>query len=299
MLVSNTKLRKKIEEIKAKRNLQGLNKKVKNNKTVKLIHSKDKLLNSSIVKKDRKNLVITICIEDNKSANVNDFYKICGQYTIPLMKQYAESIKADFIIITESDCKYFTCNKYKIKNYLEKYDRVLYLDSDIIVKPNSPNIFDEVPEEMFGALDFGKSTEKNKFLMLKYLEEAQVFVDNKEFCQKLLNSYNGKGMINAGVLVVSKCHQNCFKKPKKEIAIKDGAALFKDQIWQNYLILKNEAPVYFLDEKWNFRYPYKNNMRLRKALTKGVFFVHFNGKDFRRMDSKLRIEEFVKRIGIK
>jgi lipopolysaccharide biosynthesis glycosyltransferase len=235
-----------------------------------------------------KNLILTICIED-KNYFVNDFYKICGQYTIPLMKQYAESIKADFIIITESDCIHPQNNKFKINDYLEKYDRVLYLDSDIVVKPGSPNIFDEVPEEMFGALNYGypeKGKElMNQFLLLSSLKEIKV---------------NENLLINSGVMILSKIHKDLIKKPDKEILVKDGRTTFKDQLYINYLLQKNDIKVHFLEERWNFRYPYKNEKRLKKALNKNFYFIHFNSRSsMYKKNEKLLVQEFIEKINKK
>jgi len=102
------------------------------------------------------NAIFSIC--------VGNFYKDICQITYPTIKDYANKINADFLIITETDLKYPHYAKFEIKSLLDKYDRVLYLDSDILINPNSPDIFNIVSEDKIGMLDESVLGYHNKFI---------------------------------------------------------------------------------------------------------------------------------------
>jgi lipopolysaccharide biosynthesis glycosyltransferase len=129
-------------------------------------------------------------------------------FTHKPMKLYAERIGADFFVINQ---KKVNCTltkkvnpilfeKYQIYDLLEKYDRVLYLDTDILVTPHAPNIFEYVPTEKIGGVfeDFGMDMEDRR----KKIQEVQ----------HALGDLNWKeGFMNSGVFVVSKKHREIFK----------------------------------------------------------------------------------------
>src|SRR3989344_7906914 len=89
--------------------------------------------------------LFTICI--------GDFYTKLSKVTHPTIKNYAQKIGADFIVKTETSFPLPHYAKFEIAKLLETYDRVLYLDTDILVSPDTPNIFDIVPQDCVGMLD--------------------------------------------------------------------------------------------------------------------------------------------------
>ena len=77
--------------------------------------------------------------------------------THPIMKAYAAACGADFIELTEdSDCNVghgrYHYKIMQVGDLLEKYDRVLNLDSDILINHNCPNLFDVVPVNCIGGI---------------------------------------------------------------------------------------------------------------------------------------------------
>jgi len=43
--------------------------------------------------------------------------------------------------------------KFQIHDLLADYDRILYVDADVLIHPDAPNIFERVPDQAFGAVD--------------------------------------------------------------------------------------------------------------------------------------------------
>ena len=88
----------------------------------------------------------------------------------PIFTRYAQKVKADFTILDEV----FNCPEaaggigngvyqYRImKQYdlHEQYDRILHLDSDMLLSPNCPNLFDVVPYDKIGTIFEDKGTRR-------------------------------------------------------------------------------------------------------------------------------------------
>lgn len=128
--------------------------------------------------------------------------------TTPTMKAYADRINADFIVINkipesyqfEEYSAYWA--KFILKDYLKEYSRIIYLDLDVIVSPNCPNLFEIVPEDSFAALvedDYGND--------LSYeISDIQEILGNIGW---------KKGYFNVGVMVISDKHSGLFNLDKK------------------------------------------------------------------------------------
>ena len=90
-----------------------------------------------------KSAIITICIGEK--------YEQLALLTHPTIQAYADKIGAEFIVIkdriypAEVPVGY---EKLRLGKYLETYDRIIFLDTDLIVRPDTPNLFDFVPEGM-------------------------------------------------------------------------------------------------------------------------------------------------------
>ncbi|CAH9067196.1 hypothetical protein PSECIP111951_03727 [Pseudoalteromonas holothuriae] len=94
-----------------------------------------------------KKAIFTLAIGDNPMY----------QAAILSFKYYAEKVGADLVVseqlhfpINICDAKYDAnpawAEKLRIGELLKEYDRVLYLDADILVAPNAQNIFEQYPD---------------------------------------------------------------------------------------------------------------------------------------------------------
>jgi hypothetical protein len=80
------------------------------------------------------------------------FYKFLLDFAIPTMKDYADRIGSDFILMKDKPEKYNgTWNQLQCLEYLDYYDRICYFDGDIFINDKfNTNIFDIVPENYIG-----------------------------------------------------------------------------------------------------------------------------------------------------
>jgi hypothetical protein len=165
---------------------------------------------------------------------IGNFYGKLAKVTHPTIKAYAKKIGADFICWNDK-------GRWELPHYrkldikeLKQYDRVLYVDTDIIVRSDSPNLFDIVPEDSIGMLN-----------------EA-AFIDRKphffDFCRSVnypLKDWNGK-YYNTGVMVLSKQHlDSLFENPPQEVNH------FFEQSYLNLMTIYKNIKMYDLSFKFN------------------------------------------------
>ena len=84
------------------------------------------------------NCIFTINIKLNEKRG--KIYDICEKS----QRAYAEKIGADFISITEKQFNENQCphvEKLQAFELLEKYEKILYVDADVLIKKDAPDIF--------------------------------------------------------------------------------------------------------------------------------------------------------------
>lgn len=175
----------------------------------------------------KENLVLTI--------SIGDYYKKLGKLTLPSIKRYAKKINADFINIDEFDPNYITqkWNKFHIHELLKDYKRILYLDIDLIVREDTPNLFQIVPENKLGMFNEGRYAPRFEFL-----QQAS------EYYGEPLKKWSGK-FYNSGVMVISRMHKSIFKLPKGQDFVET------DQPYLNLRINNDKIEMFDLDYRFN------------------------------------------------
>lgn len=134
--------------------------------------------------------------------------KYLQQYNLvkPMMEQYASKCDADLVLIDElidkTKKRDIFSQKLLIPDYLRQYDIVTFLDLDIIITPNCPDIFKEIPEDcgLMAVLNPRGTKKFNKIFagnerILKETSLDYFTARNFEANDKL------EGNINGGVLV--------------------------------------------------------------------------------------------------
>jgi len=175
----------------------------------------------------RDNLVFTI--------SIGDYYQEISKYTLPFLENYAKKIGADFLNITEHNPDYITqkWNKFHINKLLNDYKRIIYLDIDMIIRDDCPNLFEIVPENKLGMFNEGRYSSR-----YEYLEQAGKYYGED------LKKWNGK-FYNSGVMVISRRHSQIFKLPKGIDFVET------DQPYINLRILNDGVDMFDLDWKFN------------------------------------------------
>ena len=94
-----------------------------------------------------KQAIITL----NYGYNKNMWYKYMREIFIPSIKDYAKRINVDFILMNNNNNKYFdTWNQLQFLEYLDYYDRVMYIDGDCYIPKLFRHNFFNIPNNKIG-----------------------------------------------------------------------------------------------------------------------------------------------------
>lgn len=169
--------------------------------------------------------------------------------------------------------------------YLDKYDQIAIVDSDIYIRPDAPNIFEELTDDYaFGAVAERElpCAKKYKSKIRKYSKSAFSNLSDVDWKWNDL----GAEFYNMGMMVIN---SNKFKPflngqtPKQFLERRefkdfvDGVGFYKwstDQMLLNWWIKKEKIPTLNMDWRWNGLYKGIDDKRLPEA-----YFVHFFLKD--------------------
>lgn len=187
------------------------------------------------------NLIITL-------FQSSPLYDRLALITHELMKKYAKKINADFQIVEGlGNHTHLMYRKLDFNNFLSDYDRVLYIDTDVIIRSNADNIFDEVPYESLGMYD--ESFPCMNPCFPKYIHEYNKYLKLSDLPTYDINKWDGR-YFNAGVMVFSKHHLNCgiFDQPIIELTQEH---LFREQSYFNMRIQQCNVVMHDLTLKWN------------------------------------------------
>ena len=182
-----------------------------------------------------------------------------------LVKHYAKKINSDYKLITKPiiNFKHPTWERFQLfdDQWINNYDNILYLDTDVFTWPEAPNIFELLDNTAFNIVKH---------------------CNNK--------TYNGHPMFNAGVFAINK---TCAVEMKKFIKKENWLKRFEiDPTWEdskelNTIFQTANIKSNWLEVKWNM----KNDP--------DAFFTHMWGnqkKLFPNMPAIIKAKNCVKKI---
>ena len=189
-------------------------------------------------------------------------YKAISEITHPTLKAYAKKIGADFHVIEDKKFKQnipIGYEKLQLRNFLETYHRIIFIDSDIIIRPDTPDLFTFVPEGWFGAFNEGEWMPER----LKALEMA--CNDFGLSAPHFKNQY-----YNTGVMVFEQRHVDIFQEPPVYI---DN---FYEQSYLNIMLARNLVKVRNLSINFN-RMSFVEALNITKEHYLESHVVHYAG----------------------
>jgi len=185
------------------------------------------------IAKNEKRALVTLAIGEQAT----DMLRVAR----PGFELYAKKVGADFIVIDQEKINGMFPNieKFQIKQLLEIYDRIMYVDVDILIHPDCEDLFEIVPKNKVGVLpDCADAKWGN---LNRYREITAI--------QHALGDINWtSGYFNSGVMIFSKMHAGLFDNPELREKIDSG---FRDQTLLNYNFFKNNYELFILDKKYN------------------------------------------------
>lgn len=168
--------------------------------------------------------------------------------------------------------------------YFKDYDQICIVDSDIWIRPGSPNIFDAIdPESDFaGVVESSMPIQdwyKQKILNYSRMQYSSLKIDWEH------HPVTGFPFMNMGLMLMNKSFEKYLngQTPKQFIERRefkmfvDGMGPWKwstDQTLLNYWIRNERMNIQRLDWKWNALFTAIDNKTIKEAN-----FVHFFLKD--------------------
>ena len=177
------------------------------------------------------------------------------------MRAYARNHGLDFIAITElSRQRYLAANKYAYAEIASRYDQSLWLDTDVVVNPDAPSIFDSVPSGSWGMVDD-----------LAFMEDTQWFRAEWSHMQTawgVAQTPVPKAW-NSGVVIAPRdAAKSYYPSPMRVPSV-----WCAEQHWHTQCILTSGALIVDLSTEWNNGYPWR---AWRDQLATS-WFNHVNG----------------------
>lgn len=193
---------------------------------------------------------IKLCIYTfnyGKTIDSNPCYRLCSDS----QKSYAYKVGADFLMRTEFHCekqvepvKHFNYNlmpdKFYIRDLLDYYDRVLYVDGDVFIKKNADDIFKELNKDFVYMRN-------EAFNGVEYPSQIDKIKGDIEWT-KTDSRYD---FYNAGVILVNRNQQYLFNFNKEEYCYFEDLPLICDQPYLNWIIQNYNVPVKEMGQKYN------------------------------------------------
>lgn len=170
------------------------------------------------------------------TACIGDLYGKIFNVTQPLLKSYADSIGAEFVVLRETGYELPASAIFGLFDLLVKYKRVIFLHADCLVRRDCPDLFEEVAPDQLGVFDEGQFTDKTPMI--------------REACttyKRDLPSWGGK-YYNFGVVVASRKHRFLFEQPEHLPEADDWDPI---SAYLNLQVLEGDTEIHELPYKFN------------------------------------------------
>lgn len=196
----------------------------------------------------------------NPTYNSIGVNELLLQYSLKSVRQYAEKYNIHYQLIQDKRINWIhpTFERFDLffnDRWFEEYDNILYLDTDLIVWPNAPDIFKMYP-----------SLKTFKVCRDRIAEKRTTQQHNDTVKDNILKCFDGKELqqnrFNAGVFMINKNSVGQMKEflDYKNIDTDDNSLLI-------YAMLKSKVEV----EKMDWRFNKKNGV--------DCFFGHAYGQE--------------------
>ena len=200
----------------------------------------------------------------------------CPKHSLKVFEKYCEKYNLDLEVMTDYKINYYDLGfeKFRVLDMFDKYDRVVYVDGDVLITPHAPNIFEEYPDPsyFYGFHENGYCIESDRDPLINL---CMVELD-KTFCL-WPKEWNGKKRyFNSGILLFSKEHREALSK-FSYYAPKLQQYWGTDQTTLNCIITFENVKFKNLSWDWNrgdLSAPDWNLMRYKAN------FIHYSGRGY-------------------
>ncbi len=195
-------------------------------------------------------------------------YQDIARVTYPTLRSYARRIGADFVPFEtrRQPAERVVFEKLQIRDLLlGSYDRVLWLDSDIIVRSDAESLFDLVPQGTFGAWDEAPSSFLfDEISRRQHNDYAKILRDTCACLRLPETAWDGKWFCT-GVFVVDRTHLQLLQEPSQY-----PPGWLGEQNYLNAMVQVLKLPVTVLESDYHL-------MFMSKKPRLEAYIVHYAG----------------------
>jgi lipopolysaccharide biosynthesis glycosyltransferase len=204
--------------------------------------------------------------------NMPDKLRKAYNASLMLKGAYASRIGADLIVKNAKTIHrsgWQSLERLEMCDLFDKYERMLYVDADILVKPDSPDIFEVFNDDNIHMLNESPPTEDTYISNWGYMESTvfpYMLTQRADF-----DPPKGFPYYNAGVMLCSRTHRKVLEYREKDYF--ESYRFEQDYI--NYYIWKYGFKVDPLPIEWNAMHIL---LKDNKNYMANNHFIHYIGR---------------------
>jgi hypothetical protein len=175
------------------------------------------------------------------TAVFGDAYQRIAEVSLPGIRAYARRIGADFSVmeIRRFPDRHHYWEKFGAAERLGVYDRVCWLDVDLIVNPSAPSIFEVAPADAFSAFDEGR-------LFCDRQDQLRFDAPSYGADERMIPAWEHK-YFNVGVMVFGQQHRDLFRQP----TVPKRNSIMPEQTYLNLKLMMSGVKCHDLTSIWN------------------------------------------------
>ncbi len=175
------------------------------------------------------------------TAIFGDAYWRIADISIPTLLSYANRIGSVLKVLETRSHRGWSVywEKFAIEDLLGEYDRVAWIDVDVIVSPLAPSIFEHTKVDAFSAFDEG----------VYFTDRAEQLTADAGFygMSEALTKPRGFTYFNSGVMVLGKKHRKLLTLPLRP----KPDSIMPEQTYLNLKLAESGATFHDLGITWN------------------------------------------------
>lgn len=225
---------------------------------------------------------------ESMPKNMRKVYE-CSGY---LKTIYAQKCQADLLLKTAKtfhNTGWQSPERLEMYDLFDKYDRILYVDADVFIKPNAPNIFETFKEDEMYMLNECPLGERNYNTNMAYIEQT-VFPCIKEI-RPVFDPPKGYPYFNAGVMLCPKKYRHIVQMRQQDYF--EHHRMEQDYI--NYNMWAYNIEVRQLPIEWNGIHLFQKD---KENYIDKLHFIHYIGPP-RETVADMMLADFEKITGMK
>jgi hypothetical protein len=133
-----------------------------------------------------------------------DSFRELLRYTGPLMEAYAKRIGADFVAITKPSQDWWGLEKFRVQPFDQSYERTLYVDADVFLTEETPDLFDIVPAGHVSMHDDWSQLPSFEWVF----DERRNILESQEIPMDY-----SKVVLNSGIVMCDRKHAAIWRPP--------------------------------------------------------------------------------------